>query len=196
MQILVINSGGSSLKFQLFELDEGDFLSLARGVVKDFGPSALCQGVVKGVPLFMQRAVCNHHDAALLVMDCLHNHGLPTQELAGVGYRVVHGGDQFRAPVLISDSVLASLNEMQSLAPLHNPASLQTMRALRDLLGMNIPMVAVFDTSFFQHLPDAVNRYALPDAWAKTFGVKRYGFHGIAHACMVEQTRPAQRVIT
>jgi acetate kinase len=98
---------------------------------------------------------------------------------------VVHGGDRFVSPTLIDDSVLQALEELSDLAPLHNPAALQVIRAAREVLGPDMPMVAVFDTAFHSALPEHAATYALPLEMAQRHKIKRYGFHGIAHEYML-----------
>lgn len=123
--------------------------------------------------------------------------------IEAIGHRVVHGGDQFKNSVLIDGSVMGGLDELRELAPLHNPPSLDGIHAARNLLGRQVPMVAVFDTTFHRSLPERANTYALPRHLASKHHIHRYGFHGIAHASLAAgyaactQTRlHTQRLIT
>jgi len=109
----------------------------------------------------------------------------PASLVDAVGHRVVHGGDRFSAPVLIDSDLVAEIDSLGELAPLHNPACLAGIRASREVLGTQTPMVAVFDTAFHQDMPERARRYALPAELAERHGIQRYGFHGIAHASML-----------
>ncbi len=191
MQILVFNSGSSSLKFQLFSATGLDPLaSQARGTVSHFGPHANCDWVAQETHQQTLQAIHNHQEAAGWVVDLLQGHsrqGGLLRDILGVGHRVVHGGDLFSAPVRITKEVLAGIESLGSLAPLHNIASVQVIRACQGRLGSDIPMVAVFDTAFHRPLPDYARAYALPTSWTVPLGIKRYGFHGIAHRYLYER---------
>jgi acetate kinase len=107
--------------------------------------------------------------------------------IAAVGHRVVHGGDRFTEPVRIDDRVLDELDQLSALAPLHNPRAVATIRALRDRLGSATPQVATFDTAFHARMPATATTYAVPRRWRDELGVRRYGFHGLAHRYMAER---------
>jgi acetate kinase len=191
MQILVFNSGSSTLKFQLFSATRsGQLGSQARGTVSHFGPRANCDWVLQGIHQQTLKAIHHHQEAVGWVVDLLQGssgQGGLLREILGVGHRIVHGGDFFSAPVQITKEVLAGIESLGLLAPLHNTASAQVIRACQRRLGEDIPMVAVFDTAFHQPLPDYVRAYALPTAWTVPSGIKRYGFHGIAHQYLYER---------
>jgi acetate kinase len=191
MQILVFNSGSSSLKFQLFSAAGLDRLaSQARGTVSHFGPHANCDWVVREAHQQTFQAIHNHQEAADWVVDLLQDHsrqGGLLRDILGVGHRIVHGGDLFSVPVRITEEVLAGIESLGSLAPLHNTASAQVIRVCQGRLGPELPMVAVFDTAFHQPLPDYARAYALPTSWTVPLGIKRYGFHGIAHRSLYER---------
>ena len=192
MQILVFNSGSSSLKFKLFEAaGAAELKLLAKGLVSSFGPSALCAWTVNGNEHEARTIINDHREATGWVFELLQATALPPGSLldaiSAVGHRVVHGGDRFSAPARISDQVLVAIESLETLAPLHNAASVSVMRASQSRLGPDIPMVAVFDTAFHHTLPDYVRAYALPSAWTGPFGIKRYGFHGIAHRYLYER---------
>ena len=188
MQVLVINSGSSSIKFRLVEVVEE-----ARGVLTS-GP-ALLQGAVKGiggVASFETIGEDGRRSTATLdIRDHAHASRVLFDRLAGsldkieaVGHRVVHGGDQFVEPTLITEQVEAGIDALSELAPLHNPSCLAGIRGARAILGPARPMVAVFDTAFHQTMPEVANRYALPTELADRYRIRRYGFHGIAHASL------------
>jgi acetate kinase len=191
MQILVFNSGSSSLKFQLFSLGGLDQLtSQARGTVSHFGLQATCDWLVGETHQQTRQPIHNHQEATGWVVDLLqgnsHGGGL-LRDILGVGHRIVHGGDLFVSPVRITEEVLTGIESLGLLAPLHNMASVQVIRACQGRLGSDIPMVAVFDTAFHQPLPDYARAYALPTSWTAPLGIKRYGFHGIAHRYLYER---------
>ncbi|MEM7813263.1 MAG: acetate kinase [Planctomycetota bacterium] len=158
MQILVLNAGSSTLKYELFAMPDGT--SAEAGVVERIG---------QGGPA--------DHDEALRQVFA----DLGDAAVDAFGHRVVHGGETFSAPTRIDDAVVAAIEAVTPLAPLHNPAALAGIRAVT-ALRPDAPQVAVFDTAFHQTMPPAAYRYALP-GWAyERHGVRRYGFHGTSHA--------------
>jgi acetate kinase len=168
--VLVINSGSSSLKFQLIEPASGT--SRAAGIVERIGEASSTSG-----------SPIADHDAALRrAFDELADEGieLKTVGLAAVGHRVVHGGRQFHRPTLLDDAVIAELEELSVLAPLHNPPAVEGIEVARKLLP-DIPHVAVFDTAFFHDLPPAAATYAIDRGLAEQWQIRRYGFHGTSH---------------
>ncbi|MGH3596371.1 MAG: acetate kinase [Mycobacterium sp.] len=170
--VLVINSGSSSLKYELVQPGSGK--SLADGIVEQIGE--------KSSPVA-------DHDAALrLAFDQLAKSGidLKTCGLAAVGHRVVHGGQDFYRPTVIDDAVVAKLKELSPLAPLHNPPALRGIEVARKLLP-DLPHVAVFDTAFFHDLPAAAATYAIDGELAQKWRIRRYGFHGTSHQYVSEQ---------
>ena len=194
MRVLVLNSGSSTLKFDLLEVGSGDDLSsvvrLAHGAVDRIGsdgatltlsagnrPRRGASGMERSIgPVGYGRAV----EQALSALR-----SLSVGEVEAVGHRVVHGGSRFVSPTLLDDSVVATLAEVSELAPLHNPPALEVIHAARGVLGPGMPMVAVFDTAFHSALPDVACTYALPHDLATRYGIRRYGFHGIAHQYML-----------
>ncbi len=217
MRVLVINSGSSSVKLRLFDLEKVDRshakeseTSLVQGAVRGIGGMASLELQVADLPVVsMQQTVVNHRHAIqrLFAQWADGDSGVGSAGLAStvdaVGHRVVHGGDRFSAPVLIDAGVAAEIDALGELAPLHNPACLAGIRGAREALGEEVPMVAVFDTAFHQAMPERAKRYALPMALAERHGIRRYGFHGIAHASLLEgyldasgTPRDASRVIT
>jgi acetate kinase len=190
MQILVFNSGSSSLKFQLFTAtDSGELKAQAKGAVNGFGPAASCHWTVGGTTQQIHKAVYRHQEAVDWVIGLLQGSSQRGMLLTDsvLGHRVVHGGDQFSSPVRITGQVLAEIESLSSLVPLHNAPSAEVIRRCRLRLGSEVPMVAVFDTAFYHDLPDHVRAYALPADWTASYGIKRYGFHGIAHRYLYER---------
>src|ERR1700744_6125630 len=170
--VLVLNSGSSSLKYQLIEPDSGD--SLADGIVEQIGePSS---------------PVADHGAALRVAFDKLSGGGidLKTCGLAAVGHRVVHGGAIFYRPTVIDDAIIAQLKQLSMLAPLHNPPALQGIEVARSMLPA-VPHVAVFDTAFFHNLPAAAATYAIDRELAEKWHIRRYGFHGTSHRYVSEQ---------
>jgi acetate kinase len=170
--VLVINSGSSSLKYALVQPDSGQ--SLADGLVEQIGE---------------RESPVPDHDAALRVaFEQLASDGidLNTCGLAAVGHRVVHGGQTFYRPTVIDDAMIAELEELSQLAPLHNPPAVQGIQVARKLLP-DTPHVAVFDTAFFHNLPPAAATYAIEREVAEKWRIRRYGFHGTSHQYVSEQ---------
>lgn len=161
MIILVINSGSSSLKYQARDSDSGD--RLASGLIERIGDTA------NGGPQ-------DHAEALDRVTEELES-SLQGKPVDAVGHRVVHGGERFSEPVLITNEIIRAIERLNPLAPLHNPANVQGIRAIAEKWP-DMPQVAVFDTAFHRTLPEHAWRYAVPDELYKKFGIRRYGFHG------------------
>ncbi|MFY2862170.1 acetate kinase [Mycobacterium sp. THU-M104] len=164
--VLVINSGSSSLKYRLLEPDSG--VARVSGQVERIGEP------FSGIP---------DHDAALRrVFETLASNGIDLHGcgLSAVGHRVVHGGVTFYRPTVLDDAVIARLEELSPLAPLHNPPAIRGIEVARRLLP-DVPHVAVFDTAFFHELPAAAATYAIDRELARTWAIRRYGFHGTSH---------------
>lgn len=197
MNILVLNSGSSSLKFLLirYPLGDGEMdgeqvpvgrgIHLARGVVERIGGAATLSMTIHGrrEPIW-ERDVPDHRSAVEWIFDLLgQSRDAPVEAM---GHRVVHGGSWFRDTVVIDETVLEKIALVTDLAPLHNRACLATINAAREaartVAGASVPMVAVFDTAFHRTIPDHAATYAIPEEWVTKYGVRRYGFHGIAHA--------------
>ena len=162
-QVLVLNSGSSSIKYQLIDMENRE--RLAVGSVDRIGESS---GTVADHAAGMDVVLADLKDA------------LDRSRLTAVGHRVVHGGDRFRGPTLIDDEVCDAIRELIPLAPLHNPANLTLIEAARSAFP-DTPQVAVFDTAFHQTLPAPAYTYAVPEHWRADLGVRRYGFHGTSH---------------
>ena len=170
--VLVINSGSSSLKFQLVEPDSG--VSREGGIIQQIGePSS---------------RVGDHEEALRLAFDHLAEAGIDLKScgLLAVGHRVVHGGNQFYRPTVLDDARIAELDKLSELAPLHNPPAVQGIKVARKLLP-DVAHIAVFDTAFFHDLPAAAATYAINRDVAERWEIRRYGFHGTSHRYVSEQ---------
>jgi acetate kinase len=179
--VLVLNSGSSSLKYQLVNPVGGE--AIAAGIVERIGESSgLVRHTYGGNTTEREQEVSDHATALRLALDLFEQVGprLADAGIYAVGHRVVHGGERFTAPVVIDDDVVAAIHALVPLAPLHNPANVQGIEVARELLA-DVPHVAVFDTAFFQALPAAAYTYAIDREVAREHGVRRYGFHGTSH---------------
>ncbi len=179
--VLVINSGSSSIKYQLVDPETGD--AIAKGIVERIGDS---MGIVKhvhGESVTEEEIPVADHTVGMREVLRLFDAEGPTLAEAGivaVGHRIVQGGRHFDGPALITDEVRDLIEELCPLAPLHNPAHLKGIDVARELMP-DVPHVAVFDTAFFQQLPDRSALYALETETAKKYSVRRYGAHGTSH---------------
>ncbi len=180
--VLVVNCGSSSIKYQLVDADTER--ALAKGLVERIGEgSSLVRHQGAGAEVEHEAALPDHEAGLRAVLDAFAEAGpsLADAGLAAVGHRVVHGGDRFADPALVSDEVVAAIRTLVPLAPLHNPANLEGIEvALR--VFPDVPQVAVFDTAFHQTLPEYAYRYAIDRSVAREHGIRRYGFHGTSHA--------------
>ncbi|MBE9169762.1 acetate kinase [Pleurocapsales cyanobacterium LEGE 06147] len=194
MQILAINCGSSTLKFQVIDIDNEGALpkpeqKLARGKVEGIGSWGGIKFAAKNDKKLQEDIqIADYQEAIKLVFDWLEDIGfLSADALQAVGHRVVHGGDRFREPTLIDREVIAALDDLTDLAPLHNAPSLNAIRATSEILGSSIPMVATFDTTFHCTLPEKASQYAIDQELATKYRIRRYGFHGLAHRYMLER---------
>ena len=190
MNVLVINCGSSSLKYQLINSDTEDVL--AKG---------LCERIGIDGRLVYQKAGCDkeiteaamptHKEAIQMVLDALVNDKTGAikslSEVNAVGHRTVHGGEKFASSVVITDEVLEAVAQCNDLAPLHNPANLIGINACKELMP-GVPMVAVFDTAFHQTMPEKAYLYGLPYEYYENYKVRRYGFHGTSHSFVSKET--------
>jgi acetate kinase len=192
MKILVINSGSSSLKFQLFSLP--DLTVCATGLIEQIGDEdssarlSWPAGDGKEQSCQQEKPIADHLQAIMVMAELLRKSNVMTDvnELAGVGHRVVHGGENFHQPTLIDDSVITAIEKLIPLAPLHNPANLTGIRVTMEHAPA-VPQVAVFDTAFHQTIPEHGYLYALPYSLYKEQKVRRYGFHGTSHSFVSQQ---------
>lgn len=188
MNTLVINSGSSSIKFQL--LDMSSETVLASGLVERIGE---VQGKIRCVmhpgtaderSLEQDKPIADHRSGMLMVGSLLSDDEVgvvkSSEEIGLIGHRVVHGGEKFHQPTLINDEVVAAITENVPLAPLHNPANLDGISVARELFP-GTPQIAVFDTAFHQSIPERAYMYALPHELYEQQRVRRYGFHGTSH---------------
>ncbi|WP_112181616.1 MULTISPECIES: acetate kinase [Paraliobacillus] len=185
--VLAINAGSSSLKFQLIDMPEENVL--AKGLVErigindseitiEFGDEK--DSTVTDIP--------DHEEAVKLLLEKLKASGVikSLDEIDGIGHRVVHGGERFTDSVPITAEVIKEIEEVSELAPLHNPANLTGIRAFIDILP-NVPAVAVFDTAFHQTMPKQSYLYSLPYEYYEKYGIRKYGFHGTSHKYVSER---------
>lgn len=186
MDVIVVNSGSSSIKYEAFGLD--GLSAAAKGILERIGepdsrlkhrwlsPSGRWEEIVE------TRRVADHREGFSFILEVSRKarKGSSLPEIFAVGHRVVHGGEKFNEPAVIDDAVLATIEELMPLAPLHNPANVTGIKVMRELLP-DVPQVAVFDTAFHQTMPARAFRYALPAELYGSYGIRRYGFHGTSH---------------
>ena len=189
MKVLVLNSGSSSLKYQVIDMETEK--TLVKGNFERIGqPKSFVTHKVNGVKHKFEREARNHEEAIEFVLDRLTNehYGVlkSLDELAGIGHRVVHGGEKFSEPVIITDEVIEEIRNVSDLAPLHNPAAVLGMEACRKVVP-NMRMVAVFDTAFHQTLPKERYVYPIPYEYYEKYGIRKYGFHGTSHQYVAER---------
>jgi acetate kinase len=180
--VLVINSGSSSIKYQLVD-----------GETMDASTSGVIERIGQPESILTHRHAGQHHRAVGRLADhaagleamvaAFEQHGTPLSAtgLIAVAHRVVHGGERFVQPVIVDDEVEQAIEDLSALAPLHNPANLEGIRVARKLFP-RLPQVAVFDTAFHATVPERAHLYAVPTEWREDHGVRRYGFHGTSHA--------------
>jgi acetate kinase len=186
--VLVLNSGSSSVKFQLVEPDSG--ASVAHGIVERIGDDNSTATLILGEnKIQREKAPIADHEAALRTAFELFDEAgarLAEQGLVAVGHRVVHGGQDLYRPTVVDDALLATVTELAPLAPLHNPPAVLGIEVARKILP-DLPHVAVFDTAFFHDLPAAAATYAIDRELAQEWKIRRYGFHGTSHQYVSEQ---------
>lgn len=193
MNVLVINAGSSSLKYQLLNPTTGELL--AKGLCERIGidglftykPQLPGKEAIKAASVSMP----THNEAIQAVLNALvdEKNGVigSMKEIDAVGHRVVHGGEKFAKSVVITDEVMQAIEECTPLAPLHNPANIIGIKACQELMP-GVPMVAVFDTAFHQTMPPVAYTYALPYEYYEKDKVRRYGFHGTSHKYIAKKT--------
>lgn len=187
MQVLVLNAGSSSLKYQL--IDPGTAKVTASGMVEQIGePVGRAKHQHGADNHEVRQPIPTHREALHAVLAAFEAVGpdLAQTPISAIGHRVVHGGSAFSAPTLITDELIETVTALSPLAPLHNPANLQGIEVARELFG-EVPQVAVFDTAFHQGLSPAAYTYAVPLVWQTEYGVRRYGFHGTSHQFVARQ---------
>ena len=209
MRLLVFNAGSSSLKFELIELGEAPSRRVAAGSFAVTDGSGLLRwgsaapggsgaspgsGATEAAQPPPARTLAEAADYALDWLSSTAVHGRDL--LAGLdatAHRIVHGGAHFRAATRLGDTELVALAALGTLAPLHNPPALAVIDAVRRRLRGDRPLIGVFDTAYYADLPEAAWRYAVPTPWLEELGVRRYGFHGIAHRYLCAEARARQR---
>jgi acetate kinase len=185
MKILVLNCGSSSIKYQLFDMTSG--VVLAKGIVEKIGlkGSFLKNERFDGDKVKLDGEILDHQTGIeyLLGLMVSKRRGVikNLNEIDAIGHRLVHGGETFQESCFLDDVTIKGVEDCSDLAPLHNPANLKGIYAMRTVLP-NVPQVGVFDTSFHQTMPDYTFMYALPYSLYKKYGIRRYGFHGTSHS--------------
>ena len=184
MNILVINCGSSSLKFQL--IDSASEEVLAKGLCERIGIDGRLVYQSEGNEKEITKEhMPTHTEAVKLVLEALVNPKTGAisslDEIGAVGHRIVHGGEAFTESTLITDEVIAAVERVSELAPLHNPANLIGIEACQKLMP-GVPMAAVFDTAFHQTMPAEAYMYGIPYKYYSQFKVRKYGFHGTSHS--------------
>ena len=184
MKILVLNCGSSSIKYQLFNIESKEVI--AKGGIEKIGleGSFIKFSLPNGEKETIMTAIPEHTTGVRLIIDLLTSdkYGVvgSIEEIDAVGHRMVHGGEKFSASTLLTDEVLETFEACNDLAPLHNPANLKGVNAVKEV-APNMPQVGVFDTAFHQTMPDYAYMYAVPYELYEKYGVRRYGFHGTSH---------------
>jgi acetate kinase len=193
MNVLVLNSGSSSLKFQLIDTDPGKIANdadrrLARGTIERIGSQGLLRFENSAGKIYRNaQPVRDHRSAIDIAIRWIvsEESGIPDisslADIHAVGHRVVHGGEKFTSSTLITPEVLDGIEECIDLAPLHNPDNLKGIHAITEILGAGVPQAAVFDTAFHHSMPERSYLYAIPYQFYRRHKVRRYGFHGTSH---------------
>lgn len=190
MIVLILNSGSSSIKYQLFDMNTTEVL--AKGSVEKIGmQSSFLQNTRNdGDNIRLEGEIVDHQAGIEYILGTLisdkHGSIKSLQDLNAVGHRVVHGGEKFKSNVLLDAEVINKIEEVAELAPLHNPPNLKGIYAVNQILP-GLPQVAVFDTAFHQSMPDYAYMYAIPYSLYKKYGLRRYGFHGTSHKYVSER---------
>jgi acetate kinase len=205
MNVLVLNCGSSSVKFQLIATDleaitRNEDRRLARGVIERIGGESVITLTPEGqVQKRITETLRDMRSAVEFIVrwttsepaiDGVHS----VADIHAVGHRVVHGGERFTHSVLITDEVLRGIEDCIELAPLHNPANIKGIQAARELFGPGLPQVAVFDTAFHQTLPERAYLYAIPYQFYRRYKVRRYGFHGTSHRYVAYRYRQLRNI--
>ncbi len=184
MKILVLNCGSSSIKFQLFEMDDESVL--AKGLVEKIGLNGSCLKLTKadGQEVIFEGEILDHKIGIEYVLGVLSSkkHGCLSKlnEISAVGHRVVHGAERFKSSVLITQEVISEMEKCIDLAPLHNPPNLKGIEAITEIIPTMV-QVGVFDTAFHQTMPKYAYMYGIPYSLYQKYSIRRYGFHGTSH---------------
>ncbi|MGQ9472500.1 MAG: acetate/propionate family kinase [Candidatus Caldatribacteriaceae bacterium] len=192
MNILVVNCGSSTVKYQLFSMDDEEkYQVLAKGIVERIGiPGSRLEHKSMGKVFLQERDVANHRIALELIVQVLTAGETKVlddvSQIKAVGHRVVHGGEKFVDSVIIDGVVLQTIRECANLAPLHNPPNILGIEACQSLMP-DVPQVAVFDTAFHGTIPEYAYIYAIPYEYYEKYRIRRYGFHGTSHRYVAER---------
>jgi acetate kinase len=186
VRIIVVNSGSSSIKYETFDLNS--LSAASKGLLERIGSQdsrlkhKWLTASGEWEEIVETRPVADHREGFSFILEVSSRAraGSAVPEIFSVGHRVVHGGEKFSEPVVIDDATLGAIEELIPLAPLHNPANVTGIKVMRELLPQ-VPQVAVFDTAFHQTMPPKAFHYALPYDFYRSYGVRRYGFHGTSH---------------
>ncbi|MFH1867567.1 MAG: acetate kinase [Candidatus Omnitrophota bacterium] len=184
MKILVINSGSSSIKYQLFDMRDSS--PMCKGMIERIGSDNSMHTYQKHryKPMMLRVDAQDHQQAVKYIFDIITNPASgvieSNRQISGIGHRVVHGAEAFTEPTLINEKVLATIEKFTGLAPLHNPPALSSISACR-IFAKNIPQVAVFDTAFHQTIEPEAHIYGIPYGLYEELGIRKYGFHGSSH---------------
>lgn len=190
MKVLVVNSGSSSIKYQLFDMTDESVLS--KGLVERIGisDSIINHYPSDREPVITHQDIPNHRVGIKLMIDALlhPDYGVikDISEIVAVGHRVVHAGEKFSGSVLLTDEVMDALKECIELAPLHNPPNILGIEVCKELIP-GVPQVGVFDTAFHQTIPECAYLYGIPYKYYKKYKVRRYGFHGTSHKYVAQR---------
>ncbi len=184
MKVLVINAGSSSLKYQLIDMDNENVL--AKGNCERIGVDGLITHKTgSGVKMQYETPFPTHKEAFMEVVHVLtEGEGKvidDVKEISAVGHRVLHGSEKYKVSTVITDEVIDDIDSFRDLGPLHNPPQAAAMRACRSVFGPETPMVAVFDTSFHQTMPEKAYMYGTPYEYYEKYHIRKYGFHGTSH---------------
>ena len=201
MNVLVLNCGSSSIKFQVISTDQKSIDAdrdrcLARGQIERIGSLSLLSFQATGRPVHKEDAPLRDYRAALdrivrwVISPESGISGVKSMaDIHAIGHRVVHGGEKFQASVIITPAVLDGIEECVELAPLHNPANLRGIRAAQEVFGRGVPQVAVFDTAFHATMPESAYLYGIPYHLYRRYKIRRYGFHGTSHRYLAYRYR-------
>ncbi len=190
MKILVLNSGSSSLKYQLFDVNGEEYEVIAKGLAERIGIHGSMVSIkylTSGAKKTVEVDLPTHNEALREVFALLLDGAIKSlDEIAAVGHRVVHGGEIFKESALVDDKVIAQISELSTLAPLHNPAAVLGLEAVKNALP-NVPQVTVFDTAFHQTMPKEAFLYGLPLEQYTKHRIRRYGAHGTSHQYVAQE---------
>ena len=190
MKILVINAGSSSMKYQLINMETEQFI--AKGICERIGAGGhMVYKTAEGIVLKYEVPFPTHKEAFDEILKLMTTGETKVvedvSEVSAIGHRIAHGGSKFVKSVLVTDEVLQGIDDISSLAPLHNPPALVAIRAAQEVFGKDIPMVTVFDTSFHQTMEDYAYTYAIPYELTQKHNIRHYGFHGSSHRFVAER---------